>query len=591
MAAIFIKFDSFGGRMLFSVMSFLVALIVVYQFWVFSTFRYLDSSSSSNEVISLLVTIKSSPQHGMLSMMKNGSEFGDAVNDCKGIGDVGFGEDMSSMSKFRSFQSGVKQSGVVDRNYMDKNENAGDFFAIPSLNSVERMKCRGTISNVLVDMNISEPSTKNMLSWKNESLILERYVRKMRGATVTLSQMKLMLLNGSTASASMKWKWSSLRDRELVSASLQIKNAPILRNFSDLHPQLFRNASTFKRSYELMTRLLKIYVYKEGGRPIFHQPHIRGIYAAEGWFMKLIEKSKQFVVKDPKKAHVFYLPFSSNVLRTTLSDRSMKDLESYLSGYVDLIKKKHRFWNRTGGANHFLVACHDWGPRITRTHMSNCIRALCNTNVARGFTIGKDVSVPVTYVRSGNDPTRDIGGKPPSERRNLAFFAGQMHGYVRPLLLKYWGNNVPDMKIFGPMKRDVESKAVYREYMKSSKFCICARGYGVHTPRVVESIFYECIPVIISDNYVPPFFGVLDWEAFAVFVLEKDIPNLRNILLSIPEDRYFEMHSRVKMVQRHFIWHKVPEKYDLFHMILHSIWSSRVSQMTVVTQAKRSEPA
>jgi hypothetical protein len=41
--------------------------------------------------------------------------------------------------------------------------------------------------------------------------------------------------------------------------------------------------------------------------------------------------------------------------------------------------------------------------------------------------------------------------------------------------------------------------------------------------------------VIISDNFVPPFFEVLNWESFAVFVMEKDIPNLKNILLSIPE--------------------------------------------------------
>lgn len=46
----------------------------------------------------------------------------------------------------------------------------------------------------------------------------------------------------------------------------------------------------------------------------------------------------------------------------------------------------------------------------------------------------------------------------------------------------------------------------------------------MNSPRVVEAIFYECVPVIISDNYVPPFFEVLEWEAFSVFVAEKDIP-------------------------------------------------------------------
>lgn len=208
--------------------------------------------------------------------------------------------------------------------------------------------------------------------------------------------------------------------------------------------------------------------------------------------------------------------------------------------------------------------------------MRNCIRALCNANVAKGLKIGMDTTLPVTYIRSAEAPLEELGGRPPLERPTLAFFAGSMHGYLRPILLNFWEHKVDDMKIFDSLPRDIEGKRIYREHMKSSKYCICARGYQVHTPRVVEAIFFECVPVIISDNYVPPFFEVLNWEAFSVFVLEKDIPNLRSILLSIPEERYLAMHARVQMVQKHFFWHKKPEKYDLFHMILHSVWYNRV---------------
>ncbi|GFS41238.1 glycosyltransferase family exostosin protein [Actinidia rufa] len=218
-------------------------------------------------------------------------------------------------------------------------------------------------------------------------------------------------------------------------------------------------------------------------------------------------------------------------------------------------------------------------PQITNLYMGSCIRALCNANVARDFKIGKDVSLPVTNIPNSQDPQKNLGGKPASERPILVFFAGGMHGYLRPILLQFWENKEPDMKIFGPMPRDIEGKTQYRGYMKSSKYCISARGYEVHTPRIVEAIYYECVPVIISDNYVPPFFEVLDWEAFSVFILQKDVPNLRNILLSIPEEKYLVMQQRVKMVQRHFLWHKKPVKYDLFHMILHSVWYNRVFQV------------
>lgn len=211
--------------------------------------------------------------------------------------------------------------------------------------------------------------------------------------------------------------------------------------------------------------------------------------------------------------------------------------------------------------------------------MANCIRALCNSDVKEGFVFGKDASLPETNVRVPQKPLRDLGGKPSSERKTLAFFAGKMHGYLRPILLQHWGGNKdPDMKIFGPLPK-VKGQKNYIQFMKSSKYCICAKGYEVNSPRVVEAIFYECVPVIISDNFVPPFYEVLNWESFAVFVLEEDIPNLKKILLSIPEKRYREMQMRVKRVQQHFLWHSKPVKYDIFHMILHSVWYNRVFQV------------
>ncbi|KAM5547609.1 putative glycosyltransferase [Rosa sericea] len=404
-------------------------------------------------------------------------------------------------------------------------------------------------------------------------------LRKWNPRPTSISQMNLLLLRTPISSSSMNPRRYSTRDRELQSVKLEVENAPIIRDNPGLSASIFRNLSKFIRSYDLMEQKLKVYVYTEGEKPIFHQPLMRGIYASEGWFMKLIEGNKRFSVRDPRKAHLFYLPFDSHMLRLKLNGTGKQGLEKYLKRYVGVIAKKYPFWNRTGGADHFLVACHDWAPKITSKNMGSCIRSLCNANVARDFKIGQDTSLPVTYVRSVEDPLADLGGKPASERSILAFFAGGMHGYLRPILLHYWENKEPDMKIFGPMPRDIESKRLYREYMKSSKYCICARGYEVHTPRIVEAIFHECVPVIISDNYVPPFFEVFNWEAFSVFIQEKNIPNLRNILLSIPDEKYLMMKSEVKMVQQHFFWHKKPVKYDLFHMILHSVWYNRILQI------------
>ncbi|KAI5586375.1 hypothetical protein BDE02_06G208800 [Populus trichocarpa] len=400
---------------------------------------------------------------------------------------------------------------------------------------------------------------------------------------VSISEMKNLQLQRWSSPNSRRPRWPSVVDQELLNAKSQIQNAPIVENDPVLYAPLYWNISMFKKSYELMEDILKVYIYKEGEMPIFHQPLLNGIYASEGWFMKLLEGNKKFVTKDSKKAHLFYLPFSSRYLEIRLyvpNSHSHKNLIEYLKKYLDMISEKYPFWNRTQGADHFLAACHDWAPSETRQHMANCIRALCNSDAKEDFVYGKDASLPETYVLTQENPLRDLGGKRASKRSILAFFAGSMHGYLRPILLQHWENKDPDMKIFGRLpKVKGRGKMNYARYMKSSKYCICAKGYEVNSPRVVEAIFYECVPVIISDNFVPPFLEVLNWESFAVFVLEKDIPNLKKILLSIPAKKYRRMQMRVKRVQQHFLWHARPVKYDVFHMILHSIWYNRVFQM------------
>lgn len=98
-----------------------------------------------------------------------------------------------------------------------------------------------------------------------------------------------------------------------------------------------------------MERMLRIYIYKEGEKPIFHQSKMRGIYASEGWFIKLLEGNKKFIVRDPRKAHLFFLPFSSQMLRTTLFEQnfwSQKDLEEYLKNYVDLVARRYKLANQ-----------------------------------------------------------------------------------------------------------------------------------------------------------------------------------------------------------------------------------------------------
>ncbi|XP_057434753.1 probable glycosyltransferase At5g03795 isoform X2 [Lotus japonicus] len=548
-----------------------------------------DSNSSSEHV-------PSSPQYTPLDQV-SASINAPAPENVKGLGSVVI------LNNFTTRDDGNSPMGSVEGKEKDTNLTsqgvASSLLApqpmVPLPNRTtsldSEIDSRSPMISVIssatsLESNMSDPVRKDGNSGSlqgsgvtlgNGKPVSTKNSKKKSSKVVPISEMNL-LLQRSHASSQIASAELSAVDLEILHVKSEIENAPLIMNDSRLYSPLYRNISMFRRSYELMEKMLKVYIYQDGDRPIFHEPLLDGIYASEGWFVKLMEENKQFMSGDPSKAHLFYIPFSSRLLQLTLyvkNSHRRSNLIEYMKNYVDKIAGKYPFWNRTNGADHFVVACHDWAPAETRGRMLNCIRALCNADIEVGFKIGKDVSLAETYIRSVENPVKNIGGNPPSQRSILAFFAGGLHGYVRPVLLKHWENKEPDMKIFGPLPH-VRGNANYLQFMKSSKFCICARGHEVNSPRVVEALLYECVPVIISDNFIPPLFEVLNWESFAVFVMEKDIPDLRNILLSISEERYLEMHKRVKKVQEHFLWHPEPVKYDLFHMLLHSIWYNRL---------------
>ncbi|KAI5403267.1 hypothetical protein KIW84_050729 [Lathyrus oleraceus] len=191
--------------------------------------------------------------------------------------------------------------------------------------------------------------------WKNS--------KRRPSKVVSISEMNLILQHSHGSSQGAKPASSSAVNVEILNAKSEIENAPIIMNDSRLYSPLYRNVSMFRRSYELMEKMLKVFVYPDGDTPIFHEPLLEGIYASEGWFMKSMEGNKQFTTRDPEKAHLFYIPFSSRLLQLTLYVRNShkrSNLIEYMKNYVDVIAGKYPFWNRTNGTDHFVVACHDW---------------------------------------------------------------------------------------------------------------------------------------------------------------------------------------------------------------------------------------
>ncbi|PSS34919.1 Glycosyltransferase [Actinidia chinensis var. chinensis] len=384
--------------------------------------------------------------------------------------------------------------------------------------------------------------------------------------------------------ASSKRKLSKLMKLEvsLGQARAAIKEATTYGNQTqdpDFVPTgpMYWNTNAFQRSYLEMEKQFKVFVYEEGEHPIFHNGPCRSIYAMEGNFIYHMEVSK-FRTKDPEKAHVFFLPFSvSSIVRFVYERESHNwaPLKQTVKDYVDLVGRKYPYWNRSLGADHFMLACHDWGPELSSAVpdlYKNSIRALCNANTSEGFNPTKDVSFPEILLHDGT-MNRLLGGPSPSKRPVLVFFAGGVHGPVRPILLEHWEDRDEDVQVHKYLPKSVS----YYGMMRKSKYCICASGYEVASPRMVEALYMGCIPVLIKDHYVAPFSDVLNWKSFSVEVAVKDIPNLKKILTGISTRQYIRLHRRGLQVRRHFEVNLPPKRFDVFHMILHSVWLRRLN--------------
>ncbi|XP_051132356.1 probable glycosyltransferase At5g03795 [Andrographis paniculata] len=339
----------------------------------------------------------------------------------------------------------------------------------------------------------------------------------------------------------------------------------------------YRNAVAFHRSYLEMEKLFKLYVYEEGEPPLFHYSNSLGILGIEGILMHQIEISK-FRTTDPRKAHVYFLPLSVQSIASyayVIHNREWTPLQDIARDYIKLISTKYPYWNRTSGHDHFLLACHDWAPTISHgvpQMFKNTIRVLCNANTSEGFKPSTDVSMPEIYLPDG---TMDglIGGPPASKRSILVFYAGGVHGDIRQVLMEHWKDNDPDVQVHDYLPKDMS----YYDMFRKSKFCICPSGWEVASPRMVEALYTGCVPVLLKDNYAKPFDDVLDWTTFAVDVRSKEIPDLKNILTAIPADKYGAMQETGTIVRRHFEVNFPPKRYDVFHMILHSIWLRRIN--------------
>ncbi|KAH7841803.1 hypothetical protein Vadar_034523 [Vaccinium darrowii] len=121
----------------------------------------------------------------------------------------------------------------------------------------------------------------------------------------------------------------------------------------------------FTRSYIDMEKRLKVWTYKEGEPPLFHIGPMQDMYSIEGQFIDEIQSEKSpFRAQHPDEATLFFLPVSIarivKYLYKPQFDFALDRLQNVVTDYVTIVSKKYEYWNRSSGADHFFVSCHDW---------------------------------------------------------------------------------------------------------------------------------------------------------------------------------------------------------------------------------------
>lgn len=115
-----------------------------------------------------------------------------------------------------------------------------------------------------------------------------------------------------------------------------------------------------------MLKRFKVWTYKEGDLPMIHNGPMKNIYAIEGHFIGEMEsENRHFLASHPDEAHVFFIPISiayivQYIYLPIITNYSRERIQRIVEDYIHVIANKYPYWNRSNGADHFLVSCHDW---------------------------------------------------------------------------------------------------------------------------------------------------------------------------------------------------------------------------------------
>lgn len=86
----------------------------------------------------------------------------------------------------------------------------------------------------------------------------------------------------------------------------------------------------------------------------------------------------------------------------------------------------------------------------------------------------------------------------------------------------------------------------FDDLMRNSDFCLTPRGRRLGSFRFLESLSYDCIPVVLSDGWVWPFDELIDWSEVSIQFIEDLIFHVPDMLRDIESHVVDQMHKNCR---------------------------------------------
>lgn len=207
------------------------------------------------------------------------------------------------------------------------------------------------------------------------------------------------------AASSFLWVATSLLQNSHYTSNLGLSAQSSLSDSTPYH-----NFKLFSADFKDMIQTFKIYVYPTNSSDFaqIFDPHPNpfdpklGNYFSEHMF-KLSLLQSSFITSNPEEAHLYFLPFSVNLLRNDPRVHSEEAISDFVAHYTDGISQEFPFWNASMGLDHFYACCHSVCREAMSKHnvlRNNAIQLTCSSSYFQRFYIThKDVSMPQVWPR------------------------------------------------------------------------------------------------------------------------------------------------------------------------------------------------